>query len=500
VRRSGLRLYAPFIALALLQGALVAWAPSKGGDDQVFAQGGFAPGATLGGGGSAAAGSGTGLPGSTGAAALPGAGGATGGPAGSGAGAGGAGGSTAGGGATAVAAGGAAGIPTTGDTSHCAGDRQTDVIYNAPPCVPAWPDGADNGGATYPGVSSTEIKVVLFECQPNEQVNAILATQGLAASRAETDAMVDATVRWMNATYELYGRQIVWEHVIGDCPLTPPDPARSRQAAAEVARTQPAFVIHYAAGPETHDVWSQAGIVSLGAPNIDNSFYAGRRPFRWDVFTSGTEGAQQVAEYYCKKLATGRATHAGQLIHPSIGGRTTPRKLAVIVPDNGNGASVPNGQTVQRLVNECSGQEVVLVTYASDINRAAEQTRATVATLISEKVTTVACMCDAIAPVFLTQGMTQNNYFPEHLLPGANLLDYDILGRLYDAPQWQHAFGPSQLVNPVPFPQSDAARIWRAAGNDGPASRGLRRRGCAAERAGAEPGGRGTRGPRCPRG
>lgn len=463
MRRSALRLYAPFIALALLQGALVAWAPSKGGEDQLFAQGGVAPGGAFGGTGAATGGSSAADAGVTAGGAPAGV--AAGDPAtgGTGTATGGSGGGS--GGVAAGVAG--AGAPTTGDTSHCTGDRQTDVIYNAPPCVPAWPEGADNGGATYPGVSGTEIELVLFECEPNEQVNAILATQGLAASQAQTDAMVDAAVRWMNATYEFYGRQLVWEHVIGDCPLTPPDPARSRQAAAEVARTQPAFVIHYAAGPETHDVWSQNRIVSLGAPNIDNSFYAGRRPYRWDIFTSGTEGARQVAEYYCKKLANGRATHAGQLIHPSIGGRNTPRKLAVIVPDNGNGASVPNGQTVQRLVNECSGQEVVMVTYASDINRAAEQTRATVATLISEKVTTVACMCDAIAPVFLTQGMTQNNYFPEHLLPGANLLDYDILGRLYDPPQWQHAFGPSQLVNPVPFEQSDAARIWRAAGNDG---------------------------------
>ena len=76
-------------------------------------------------------------------------------------------------------------------------------------------------------------------------------------------------------------------------------------------------------------------------------------------------------------------------------------------------------------------------------------------------------MCDAIAPVFMTNGMTQNSYFPEHVLPSANLLDYDVLGRLYDPAQWTHAFGPSQLVNPVPFSQSDAAKIWRASGRPG---------------------------------
>ena len=121
----------------------------------------------------------------------------------------------------------------------------------------------------------------------------------------------------------------------------------------------------------------------------------------------------------------------------------------MIIPDNGNGASTPNAARVKSLVQKCSGKDVPVFTYQSDINRAAEQTRVTVAGLINAKVTTVVCMCDAIAPVFLTNGMTQNSYFPEHLLPGANLLDYDVLGRLYDPPQWAHAFGPSQLTTPV---------------------------------------------------
>src|SRR5690606_35710988 len=135
-----------------------------------------------------------------------------------------------------------------------------------------------------------------------EQVNAILATQGLAASKEETDAMVQATIDWMQQTYEFYGREIAYEHVVGDCTLTPPDPAKSRQAAAEVAKEQPLFVIHGAGGSSTHDVWAQNGIVSLGGPTQANQFFAGRRPFRWDLFPNGHETADWIAEYACKKL------------------------------------------------------------------------------------------------------------------------------------------------------------------------------------------------------
>ena len=454
MRKSWLQLYAPFIALAALQAVIIVAAPSTSSDSgQVSAlapldsgDGTFSPTGED----ELAIDPATGLP-------TDGSGGELGGTDGGSVG------STAGAGGTVD---GASGLPA-GDISHCKNGRQTDIIYNAPPCRPKFV--GSNGGATYRGVTDKEILVVIFQCEPNEQVNAILATQGLAASEEEAQAMDDAAVKFLNERYELYGRKIVSKRVIGDCPLTPPDPAKSRQAAAEVVKMNPFLVVHYAAGPETHDVWSRAGIISLGGPSMDVSFYSGRRPYRWDVFPSGTESADEISEYYCKKMAKGTATNAGVLIHRDIGGRTTPRKLGVIIPDNGNGASTPNAARVKALVEKCSGKDVPVFTYQSDINRAQEQTRVTIAGLISAKVTTVAFMGDLIAPVFLTGGATQNNYFPEWLLPGQNLLDYDVLGRLYDQAQWAHAFGPSQLVKPVPFAQSDAQKIWKASGNSGSA-------------------------------
>ena len=326
---------------------------------------------------------------------------------------------------------------------------------------------ATTAGATYPGVTGDTIKLIRFNCTPNEQVDAILATQGLAATKQETDDMVQASIDWMNETYEFYGRKLVHEHAVGDCTLTPPDPARSRQAAAEVAKKQPAFIIHYSGGSTTHDTWSQNGIVSLGGPTQANEFFAGRRPFRWDVFPNGTETADWIAEYTCKKLAGKNASNAGQLIHPTIGGRNTPRKFGILTFDNGTGETRPNAERAKALIEKCSGNKVPLLFYESDINRAEEQTRVIVAKLIDEGITSLVCLCDAIAPVFLTNGLTRNNYFPEHILSGAYLTDYDVLGRLYDPAQWAHAFGPSQLANPVPFEQSDAAKTWRASGRSG---------------------------------
>ena len=465
MRRSALRLYAPFLALALAQAAFVVWAPSKGEENvnqfaEVAAGGSsFTPGAA-GTDGATSFDPTTGAPISGGTSGTGGAtstgGGATGGRA-----------SAPGGGGTTGGGGGAAAAEGGGDKSHCKGDRQTDVIFNSPPCVAKWPDGADNGGETYPGVTKDEIRAVMFTCQPNEQVNAILATQGLAASNEETQAMLDASTEYINTYYETYGRKLVWERVEGDCPTTPPDPAKARQAAAEVAKTKPMFVYVAGGGSSAADVFAQNGIVSGGVQWNVQPFYAERRPFRWDIFPTANETAQWMSEYYCKKLAKKPASNAGRVIHPTIGGRDTPRKLGIIVPDDGTGTILPAAQRVSQLVKQCSGVDTPVFTYQSDINRAEEQTRVTVAGLIDAKVTTVTCMCDPIAPVFLTKGLTQNRYFPEHMLAGMGLLDYDVLGRLYDQAQWEHAFGPSQLVEPVPFEQSDAAKIWRSTGREG---------------------------------
>ena len=457
MRRSSIRLYAPFIALAVIQAAFVLVAPSRGEDSQnLFAEGAFdeSGGAATqaGAGGFDAGASGGAIDPATGQPVATG-GGATAGSGGGGAAAGGG-----GGGGGAAAAGG-------GDTRHCKGDRQTDVIYNSPPCVPKFE--GDNGGDTYPGVTKDKIRFVHFSCQSNEQVDAILQSQGLAATDEEVEAMGQASVKFINEFYETYGRELTWERVVGDCPTTPPDPAKARQAAAEVAKTKPAFVYVAGGGSSGADVFAQAGIVSVGVQWNVQPFYAGRRPFRWDIFPTSNETAQWMGEYYCKKMAKKPASNAGRVIHPTIGGRDAQRKLGIIVPDDGTGTILPAAQEVSKIVKDCSGVDAPVFTYQSDINRATEQTRVTVAGLIDAKVTTVTCMCDPIAPVFMTQGMTQNNYFPEHMLAGMGLLDYDVLGRLYDPAQWTHAFGPSQLAEQVDFSQSDAAKVWKAAGNQG---------------------------------
>jgi hypothetical protein len=456
MRRSTLRLYGPFLALALIQALFIVAAPSKAPDRTALtAGGGFngGRGGTTGSGFTSA--TGTGGPGAT-----PG---ATPGAVGTGSGAGGGG----GGGSAVSNVGG--GQLAAGDTSHCVGAYQFDLFAtHGPPCQPVF--AGDNGGATYQGVSADTIKVIYFESEPNEQVNAILGVKGLATSSEEEDAAIKVYSDFINTHYELYGRKIQWEKVVGDCPTTPPDYAKCEVAAQEVVKKQPFAVVWVTSlYADVFDIWANAGIVTLGGSAFDSSYYTGRRPFRYDIAMDGSQSADFISSYYCSKLVGKSPDHAGTLIKTDIGTRdSVKRKLGVISPE------IPaNTLTAQRVIDavrQCGGPDAAVdhpFTYKSDINSATTQTEATVAALATNKVTTIVCMCDPIAPVFLTTGLSNQAYYPEHVLPGLGLLDYDLLGQLYDKQQWQHAFGPSQLPTFGTLDETDQAKVWQAMGNSG---------------------------------
>jgi hypothetical protein len=453
VRKSWLQLYAPFLVLALVQALLIVVAPSRGGNTGLSADS-----ALQGGAGAPVDVDGDGVADVTTDGSLTD-------------------GSASGGGATGGTAGGAgrtggeggAGAPAAqmaGDTSHCKDGKQVGGLRVAPPCKPKFT--GDNGGATYQGVTDKEIKIVFFSSEPNEQVDAILATQGLAVDEEVMMDAVNQFVKFINERYELYGRKIVVKRIVGDCPTTPPDYDRCNAAAQQVVKEKP-FAVVWATSlyATVYDIWARAGILSFGGSSFDVGFYNRNRPFRYDLGMDGTKAADHIAEYYCKKLASKAADHAGSNIHPTIGGRGTRRHLGIIVPEIE--ANVLTAQRVRNKVDQCNGGDPapLLRTYRSDIESATQQTQATVSALIAGKVTTVVCMCDPIAPVFLTAGMTSNAYFPEFLLPGFGLLDYDILGRLYDPQQMAHAFGSSNLPVLTDLDDTDQARVWRATGRQG---------------------------------
>ena len=456
MRKPLLRLYGPFIALALAQALFIAVAPSTPpSTDVAFGPGDYAAPGEAGGEPGVEE-----VPGFEPGAEAPGAVEGTAGTSGPG------GTSVNPGGGTNAGGEGTPGAVPAGDTSHCVNGRQHGKYYQAPPCAPKW-TGGNNGGATAPGVTGESIKIFFYREKKNEAVAAILQQEGLHRSNAEEEEFAQAMEEFLNANYEFYGRKIDIQVYYGNCPETPPDVPLCKAEAREIAKQQPFMVVWpVPLYPDVFDEFYKLGVITIGGWHFDQRYFSQRRPYRYDVFMDGAQTADIAAEYYCKKMARRNASHSGRVIHPTIGARDqVPRRVGIIVPENP--AFLDAAKRLEGLIAACDAQPPVLVTYESNIERSQTQASANISALIDGKVTTVMCMCDPIAPVFRTSTATRQGYFPEHLLTGSGLLDYDKLGRLYEASQWAHAFGPSHLGMSPAFAQTEAAIVWRESGRPG---------------------------------
>lgn len=359
---------------------------------------------------------------------------------------------------------------STGDRSKCApSGRQQDITTNSPPCVPRW--SGDNGGASYRGVTADKVKVVLYRGKSNAQVDAVLRTQGLASTPEEERYALQTFAKFFEKHYEFYGRTIEWVPVYEDrCDLTPPVGSCYRDSAKKIVQDHTPFAVVWpnaTVQAELFDELSRQGVVNIGGWHFNAEFNQRLRPYHWDVFMDGTRTARNLAEYWCKKMQGKTASLAGS---PTL--RNTKRKVGIITQDYE--VTRKNAQDFVRFVSgEMCGSpaEVAPPQYTpSDISRAQQTAQTAMEKLQDEGVTTVVLMLDPIGPRFYTQQATSQGYFPEHLLAGSGLIDYDLLGRLYDQAQWVNAFGVGHLGDPVPFSQSDAAKAARDVGVDDVAS------------------------------
>ena len=441
--------YAPFVAVILAQLVLVAVAPSKGRVEQASS---FDTGSTQ------AAGQ---RPGQVGSGRLPG---GTGGSSGTttGAVAGGATGGTGGTSSTGTAGGpvvGPAGqVPVGADTSRCHGSRQFTDFPQAPRCVPH----TGNPGATYPGVTGKTSNLVYFREKDNPVVKGLLQSIGLYSDPKDQQAFISAMEDFINAKYELYGRKVKITFWQSPCESAPPVDSCMRDDAKSLVAQRHPFAVLYdnnTNAPAFFDQLSKLHVINFGGWHFQDSFSTSHRPYHYDVLMGGDAQAELTGEYWCKRLAGKKARFAG-----SSDLQAKVRKVAVFYPQTE--VNTEPAQHLERIIKGC-GTEVVDVPYSPDTATASSQATSQVAQARNAGATTCMYFADPIAPAFGTKAMTSQNWFPEHVLVGSGLIDYDVLARLYDAQQWKHAFGPSDTVVYLPLGQQEASITWRAAGRKG---------------------------------
>ena len=326
-------------------------------------------------------------------------------------------------------------------------------IFPRQPCF--GPFTGDNGGDTGTGVSRTAIKVVVYLPQPNDAVLKFIYAQ------IQNDNTVDQQwqtyqdlVAMYSKYYEMYGRKIDLVRFNATGPIS--DPVAATADAESIANDIKPFLV--IGGPLLTNAFSdtlasnKVMCVSCG-PGQPNDYYEQRSPYVWDLGKNAEQNQLMIAEYIGKRLAGGKALHAGA----DLVGK--PRVFGYVHVN----ASDNDALLQQRFTDNL--QKNYGVTFA-DIESYKLPTdlvssgRDLITKLKEQGVTTVVFAGDPLAPQTLTKIATQQQYFPEWVITGTVLVDTAAFARSYDQEQWQHAFGPSNLYARISPTKAGAAYLY----------------------------------------
>jgi hypothetical protein len=367
------------------------------------------------------------------------------------------------GGSAGTTAGAAVPGAAAGDTRHCSRGLQFALagFIAAPPCQPRF-GGGDNGGATYAGVTRTQITILYYRVKDNPAVTAALGSTGVLPSTAQLEDFLAAEERFINSHYELWGRKVrLVQYQSPSCAGSPPSDDCFRQdARAVVSQFHPFAVVFPQNGttPGFHDELSKAGVVNFGGLGLPSSFNTSRRPFRYDYTMDGDTQAVLAGELYCKQLANQKARYAGDAAL-----RSKPRKAEILVPDSEG--TVATAQHLQSLINACDhGGGATIKTYSQDTSQAASQSTTLASQAKQSGITTLLYFTDPILPIFFTPQLTAQDYHPENIPVGSNFLDFDAIAGLYDQGQWANAFGLGNLSESQPVTKQDAYAAYVSGG------------------------------------
>lgn len=348
---------------------------------------------------------------------------------------------------TTIDAGAPAAAQAAGPTAASAGagvqpctDRARQVSGDpySPPCFTF---SGDNGGATYRGVTATDIIVSGRELEgPTAgEIFAQLSGQAVISSRKAYENTILALVEYFNTHFQFYGRKIklvgfkgqgvgASELLGGGKEAALADAVRASDEIGAFADVS-AITLPYA------DALSQRGVVNLGAPYPSRQWFVDRRPYAWSIFPDGTNVVESAsADTLARQVPGSTADFAG----PGIQGK--PRVYGLVAPENQDYQESVRSYT-ERLA--AGGIQIKkTLKYKLDISSMPNQASNIIAQLKDAGVTTVLCGCD---PVMLALGLTpkanEQDYNPEWATAGLVFVDQDIVGQLIDQKQWAHAFG-----------------------------------------------------------
>ncbi|HYH47945.1 MAG TPA: hypothetical protein VEG38_00220, partial [Acidimicrobiia bacterium] len=309
----------------------------------------------------------------------------------------------------------------------------------SPPCIAFT---GDNGGATYRGVTATEITIAArlaglpdFSAAPSDS--------GPAASFSikpeEIKRTLEGLAEYFNSRFQFYGRKLKMAFFDGKGNFNTELQGGGQEAveadAVKAAEEIKAFGDIIAISAPYSDALARRGLMAFGAPYMSQEWMKARRPYAWSPTTDCTFIQQTVSDYVNKRLAGKPAKYAGG----DLKGKK--RTTAILAPENPwYQQCVEAGEKVAR---DAGYPNQARISYKLDFNTLSNQAASIIAKLKSEKITSVICGCDPAIPIFLTSKAQEQGYFPEWIITGAGFIDLDVLGQLYQQDQWSRSLGVS---------------------------------------------------------
>jgi hypothetical protein len=345
----------------------------------------------------------------------------------------------------------------------CRGKQVPGDPYS-PPCVRA---GGSNGGVTARGVTSNTITVAYRETSdPGFQQT--LAQIG-GAQFDDTPADIERTIKgladYFNKNFQFYGRKLKFVFYKGQGSQTNELLGGGQQEAGDdalkVATSIKAFADMSAVTEPYGDALSREKVLNFGEPYLSQQWFEQRAPYAWSIATDCTSVSEASAQIAVNQLEGKPAIFAGPAMH------STKRKLAIIAPDNPwYQECVANSI---RIFKAAGYPAPLNIPYQLDLSTLSSQAASVISKLKANGITTVACGCDPIFPVYLTQRAQQQNYFPEWSVIGVALTDQDIVGQLFDQSEWAHAAGVTYQGRTLPYQATLGYSAYRRVRHDEPA-------------------------------
>lgn len=345
------------------------------------------------------------------------------------------------------------------------GARQTKEPYS-PPCITFT---GDNGGSTSQGVTGDTITVAFRE----GNLPSIYGVAGKVAEKAnikDTNEDIRRTIQtyfdYFNKKFQLYGRKAEVKFFSGQgdqlAEFFGGGVEAANADALKVGQEIKAFADLSVLSTPYAEALVRQKVIAMPTVHMSKQWYSRNAPYAWGVLIDCTTLTETIVDYSLNRLIGFKARYAGDPAY-----REQDRKIGLIVPEESWYQECADDG--ERKIKQAGSSFTHRIDYKLDFARLSSDSVGMAAQMKDKGVTTLMCLCDPILPLFLSTQASQQQYKPEWVVVGSALTDVDLLGQIYDAEQWRHAFGFSFLDDVFSNINAEAYRTYKTIRSDEPA-------------------------------